>query len=410
MNFRSRYAFVSGNFLILIISWILMNFAGPIPGTYSSLYYKNLGADDFLLGVIGFAATIALALVQFPGGYLADKDGRRSLVVTMTYGVALSYLLLVFAPSWQFVVFGLMIQNFCLLYQPALFAIMLDSVAPEHRGKGFTLQAVITNLVTLPAPIIALFLVTAFELNLGMRIAYAIALLTFLAAATLRFKLKETLSPNKAGGLPNLLAAIQEYPRSVKENLRVWKKVPSSTFYLFLAYAGITSLVAGCQTYFVVYATSLLHLDKVQYAIAVAFMYVSISIPTILAGFRMDVTGRKRFLILGFILYIPAMIIFVNASFSMLLLSFFLFGLGQMLQGTSYNSLVGDLTPKELRGKVVGCGQFFMYLSQAVAQLVVGALYAYVSPLTPFLLLAVGAIPLSVIVAVKVFEPVTKEV
>jgi MFS family permease len=387
-----------------------MNFAGPIPGTYSSLYYKNLGADDFLLGVIGFAATIALALVQFPGGYLADKDGRRSLVVTMTYGVALSYLLLVFAPSWQFVVFGLMIQNFCLLYQPALFAIMLDSVAPEHRGKGFTLQAVITNLVTLPAPIIALFLVTAFELNLGMRIAYAIALLTFLAAATLRFKLKETLSPNKAGGLPNLLAAIQEYPRSVKESLRVWKKVPSSTFYLFLAYAGITSLVAGCQTYFVVYATSLLHLDKVQYAIAVAFMYVSISIPTILAGFRMDVTGRKRFLILGFILYIPAMIIFVNASFSMLLLSFFLFGLGQMLQGTSYNSLVGDLTPKELRGKVVGCGQFFMYLSQAVAQLVVGALYAYVSPLTPFLLLAVGAIPLSVIVAVKVFEPVTKEV
>jgi MFS family permease len=387
-----------------------MNFAGPIPGTYSSLYYKNLGADDFLLGVIGFAATIALALVQFPGGYLADKDGRRSLVVTMTYGVALSYLLLVFAPSWQFVVFGLMIQNFCLLYQPALFAIMLDSVAPEHRGKGFTLQAVITNLVALPAPIIALFLVTAFELNLGMRIAYAIALLTFLAAATLRFKLKETLSPNKAGGFPNLLAAIQEYPRSVKESLRVWKKVPSSTFYLFLAYAGITSLVAGCQTYFVVYATSLLHLDKVQYAIAVAFMYVSISIPTILAGFRMDVTGRKRFLILGFILYIPAMIIFVNASFSMLLLAFFLFGLGQMLQGTSYNSLVGDLTPKELRGKVVGCGQFFMYLSQAVAQLVVGALYAYVSPLTPFLLLAVGAIPLSVIVAVKVFEPVIKEV
>lgn len=387
-----------------------MNFAGPIPGTYSSLYYKNLGADDFLLGVIGFAATIALALVQFPGGYLADKDGRRSLVVTMTYGVALSYLLLVFAPSWQFVVFGLMIQNFCLLYQPALFAIMLDSVAPEHRGKGFTLQAVITNLVALPAPIIALFLVTAFELNLGMRIAYAIALLTFLAAATLRFKLKETLSPNKAGGLPNLLAAIQEYPRSVKESLRVWKKVPSSTFYLFLAYAGITSLVAGCQTYFVVYATSLLHLDKVQYAIAVAFMYVSISIPTILAGFRMDVAGRKRFLILGFILYIPAMIIFVNASFSMLLLAFFLFGLGQMLQGTSYNSLVGDLTPKELRGKVVGCGQFFMYLSQAFAQLVVGALYAYVSPLTPFLLLAVGAIPLSVIVAVKVFEPVIKEV
>ena len=387
-----------------------MNFTGPIPGTYSSLFYKNLGADDFLLGVIGFAATIALALVQFPGGYLADKDGRRSLVVTMTYGVALSYLFLVFAPSWHFIVLGLIIQNFCLLYQPALFAIMLDSVAPEHRGKSFTFQAVITNLVALPAPIIALYLVSAFELTLGMRIAYAIALLTYLAAATLRFKLKETLLSDRVGGLPNLLAALREYPKSVKESLQVWKRVPSSAFYLFVAYAGITSLVAGCQTYFVVYATSILHFDNVQYAIAVAFMYLSISIPTILAGFRMDVSGRKRFLILGFMLYIPAMVIFVNASFNMLLLSFFLFGLGQMLQGTSYNSLIGDLTPKELRGKVIGCGQFFMYLSQAIAQLVIGTIYAYVSPFAPFLLLAAGAIPLSLVVALKVFDPMAKEV
>jgi MFS family permease len=92
------------------------------------------------------------------------------------------------------------------------------------------------------------------------------------------------------------------------------------------------------------------------------------------------------------------------------LLAFFLFGLGQMLQGTSYNSLLGDLTPKDLRGKVIGCGQFFMYLSQAIAQLVMGALYRYISPLTPFLLLAVGAIPLSAVVALKVFDPTAKEV
>jgi MFS family permease len=410
LGFRSRYAFISGNFLILIISWILMSFTGPIPGTYSGLFYKNLGANDFLLGVIGFAATIALALVQFPGGYLADKDGRRSLVVTMTYGVALSYLFLVFAPSWQFVVFGLMIQNFCLLYQPALFAIMLDSVAPEKRGASFTIQAVVSNLVSLPAPIIALFLVSAFQLDRGMRIAYAIALVTYLAAATLRLKLKETLVSNKVGGFPNFLAAIREYPRSVRESWRVWNRVPSSVFYLFVAYSGITSLVAGCQTYFVVYATSSLHLNTVQYGIAMAFMYLSISIPAILAGFRMDVSGRKRFLILGFVLYVPAMVIFINANFQMLLLSFFLFGMGQMLQGSSYNSLIGDLTPKELRGKVIGCGQFFMYISQAIAQLVIGALYQYVSPLTPFLLLSVGAIPLSAVVALKVFDTTSKEV
>lgn len=132
---ENHYLFLRGNFLILMMSWILMNFAGPIPQTYQSLYFKGLGANDFLLGVIGFAGSIALALVQFPGGYLADKHGRRLLVVTMTYGLALSYAFFVLAPSWQFIVLALIIQNFCLLYQPAMFAIMLDSVPPEEHRK-----------------------------------------------------------------------------------------------------------------------------------------------------------------------------------------------------------------------------------------------------------------------------------
>ena len=84
--------------------------------------------------------------------------------------------------------------------------------------------------------------------------------------------------------------------------------------------------------------------------------------------------------------------------------------MGQMLQGSSYNSLIGDLIPKELRGKVIGCGQFLIYISQAVAQLMIGTLDQYVSPLTPFLLLAVGAIPLSAVVALKVFDIAVKEV
>ena len=70
---------------------------------------------------------------------------------------------------------------------------------------------------------------------------------------------------------------------------------------------------------------------------------------------------------------------------------FLFFGLAQTLQGTRYNSLLGDLTPRNIRGKVIGCSQFFMYLSQALTQLLVGALYAYVSPTMTFVLLAVGA-------------------
>src|SRR4030042_6184476 len=117
---HGKNAVLSGNFLVLILTWILMYSTQPIPDTYSSLYYLSLGATPFLLSVMFFAGSLAVAFVQFPGGYLADSHGRRWLVATMSFGLALGYLLFIFAPSWEYIALGLVVQNFCLIYQPAL--------------------------------------------------------------------------------------------------------------------------------------------------------------------------------------------------------------------------------------------------------------------------------------------------
>src|SRR4030066_291035 len=191
--FRGDSAFLKGNYLILTLSWVIMYFAQPIPATYASLYYLHLGADAFLLSVIGFAGSIAVALVQFPGGYLADKHGRRWLIVYMTFGLAIGSLFFIFAPSWQFILIGLLIQNVCSIYGPALMAMVIDSLPPEKRGAGFSFQSVITTLVLLPAPLIAQYLVLNFNFDLGMRIAYTITAVAYFAIAILRLKLKETL-------------------------------------------------------------------------------------------------------------------------------------------------------------------------------------------------------------------------
>jgi hypothetical protein len=113
---------------------------------------------------------------------------------------------------------------------------------------------------------------------------------------------------------------------------------------------------------------------------------------------------------LGYLLYIPGMILFVNADFNMLLLAFFFYGLGNMLQLNSYQVLMGDMLPRSLRGTANGCIQFFMYMVQGFLQIILGFLYAFVSPQLPFLLLAVAAVPFALLVAVKVAEPQVKEV
>jgi len=407
--FRNQSAILRGNFLLITLSWIIMFTAQPIPATFASLYYLHLGADNFLLSIIGFAGSIAFALVQFPGGYLADKHGRRWLITTMTFGLALSTLFFVFASSWQFIVLGLIVQNICAIYGPALMAMIFDSLPPENRGGAYSLQSVVTSLVLLPGPLIAQYLIFVFHFDLGMRVAYTIMMVAYFTAAIVRLKLKETLQSNGEEKRPSLLALLKTYPRSVKESVYVWHKVPKSAFNLFLSVIIINGLVVCCQTYFVVYATEILQISTGHWAIVVTFEYLSIAIPAILAGLSMDSFGRKNIMILGYLLYVPGMLLFINADFTQLLVAFFFFGLGNLLQLNGYQVLIGDLIPRSLRGTVTGCIQFFMYIVQAALLVLMGFLYAYVSPQLPFIVLAGAAVPLSVFIFLKVFEPSTRE-
>jgi MFS family permease len=407
---RGENAVLKGNFLLITVSWVILFAAQPIPETYASLYYLNLGADTFLISIIGFAGSIAVALVQFPGGYLADKHGRRRLIVTMTFGLAVGSLFFIFAPSWHFILIGSLIQNFCSIYGPALMAIVIDSLPPQNRGAGYSLQSVITTLVLLPAPLIAQYLVVTFNFDIGMRVGYTIVASAYFVIALIRLRLTETLPLNAEMVKPNFTTMLKNYPQYVKEGVYVWRKVPRSAFNLFLAMIVANGLVVSCQAYFVVYATSILSITLEQWAIVTVFRYLSIAIPGILAGLSMDVMGRKRFLILGYLLYVPGMLLFVFADFYLMLLAFFFFGLGNLLQLNSYQVLMGDLVSRNLRGTVTGCVQFFMFIMQAGLQVLVGVLYAFVYPQLPFLLLAATAIPLSLFVFWKVHEPAIREV
>ena len=157
-----------------------MDFAGELPGTYYSDYVIQLGGTATTLGLIMLVSLLVLASVQFPGGFLADKYGRRWLISTLTFGVALSYIFYAIAPSWHYILIGAIIANLCLLYQPALLAMMADSLSAEKRGMGYSIINLIMSVATTPAPAVAMFLVGNFGPVGGMRIGYTIVTLFFL--------------------------------------------------------------------------------------------------------------------------------------------------------------------------------------------------------------------------------------
>jgi len=419
---KQEFSFIRGNYLILIMSWILMDFAGELPGTYYSDYVIQLGGTATTLGVIMLVSQLVLAAVQFPGGFLADKYGRRWLISTLTFGVALSYILYAIAPSWHYILVGAIITNLCLLYQPALLAIMADSLSPERRGMGYSIINLIMSVATTPAPAVAIFLVGNFGPVGGMRIGYTIVTLFFLGAAVLRIALKESIKkPEKI----RLRDVVNSYPKAVKEGIGIWRQLPRTTLYLLFSSLIARFSFATSGLYFLVYAIyvlriggglptpgldpdPVLELAYIKWGFVLIALFVTMIILAFPSGKLID-KGRKIPLLLSTLLIVPSILLFLYGNYETLFIVMPLVGFSQLLAFSAFQALFADLVPQEKRGKAIGSMNFFTYIFMAVGALAGGILYDTVSPQFPFLLMIVLCIPQFLLMLFFLHEPENRE-
>jgi len=399
---KAEFSFVRGNYLLLVLSWILMDFALELPNIFYGPYVVyDLYGTPVILGLIGFISLIVLALVQFPGGYLADKYGRKWLISTMTIGVGISYIFYAVAPTWHWVLVGAVISSFCLIYQPALWALTADATTSEKRGMGFSIITLINNVATTPAPIVIGIIVSVFTRPLGMRIAYTITVLSFFVAAAFRSRLKETKQDPQRIEFKDFF---RHYPMAVKESFGVWKTLPRSVVYLFAVDVLAMFALSLSQLYFSVYAVksqdplhdlSALHISQTDWALVNTVLFISMLLVAVPVGKAIDRYGRKIPLVFSFLLFAPAILMFVYADLFTLFIAFPLIGIAQIMFFSSFSALQMDYVPTEKRGKIVGSSNFVNYIVGAVAQLMGGVMYE-MSPQLPFLIvppiLAIGLV------------------
>jgi len=400
---KGEFSFLRGNVLVMMASWLVMNFAGAVPSVYYSLFILELGGTPFIIGVIEFVSFLVLASVQFPGGYLADKHGRRWLIVTFTFGLALSNLFYVFAPSWHFILAGVILQNLFLVYQPALFAIIADSVPHEKRGMGFSTLMFVNNIASIFSPAIAGFLYVQYGLVSGMRMAYLGIVIFYLVAAIVRIKLTETLQTGS--NRITLSRTVREYPKAVKEGIGVWRVLPRSMFFLFLTNALSSFIYAMSGPYLVVYATRVLHIGAFNWAILMMWLTGSMIFSALPSGKLADRVGRKNPLFVSWLFLAFFPLLFLWGDLRILFVAFLLFGISNALFGAAYQALEADLVPRELRGKEVGCSQFITYALMSIGGLVGGFVYQCVSPTLPFILFFIVTIPCAIVTLFFIHEP-----
>ena len=403
---RREFSFIRGNYRILVISWVIMDLAMEMPVPNFQYYVQALGGTGLALGLIGFANFIAMAAVAFPGGYLADKYGRRWLVTTMTFGMALSWLFFAIAPTWHFIILGSIISSLCLIYQPALFAMVQDSLPPERRGMGSSIIQLIHGTFNTPGPIIAGFLLLSFGMVNSMRIIYLAMTALFLTAAVWRLRLKETVTSKEP---IRFRYFISSYPKAIKESFGVWKSLPRSAFWLFIVQTTVMFGISITQVINALYARDVLMISEEQWWLVFIPLLLTIIAVSLPIGKMVDKIGRKIPLILGLLTFSLATVLFIAGDFLTIMISMSLFAAGQLLVMSAAMALSTDLVPSVHRGKVVGFRNFVGYIAMGLGMLLGSYFYIAFIPQLPFYV-SLGSMGIAgLIFLLLVHEPAKRE-
>jgi MFS family permease len=178
-----------------VLSWIFItdgvrDIASNLSNVLEPLYISQVGGLSVTqIGLLHSAFSAAMMLVMLPAGWLSDRFGERTPIVTgFGLQVAAMVIFLIAQEFWVFVAYAALFGVGVGIMAPAYNALISKVVPEKNRGVAFGLFYTSLGLISLPAPWIGARL---WE-SLGPRIPFlltAVAMLVSIFPAWFKFRL-----------------------------------------------------------------------------------------------------------------------------------------------------------------------------------------------------------------------------
>ncbi|HKO96653.1 MAG TPA: MFS transporter [Pyrinomonadaceae bacterium] len=354
---------------------------------YLPKYLEALGASAPIIGLFGTAENFLDAVYQYPGGWLADRVGRRrAFLVLLTLALG-GYLIYLFSSSWPLVFVGLI---FAMTWQsmgsPAIFALIGDALPPERRAMGFTIQSILKRVPIVIAPIIGGALIGAYGILNGIH--YGLIITLFLSAITLL--LVQTI---------NVQITVQH-----DTNIRgVWKSFHSTLKRLLLSDVIIRMCEGLTGVFIVLYVTNVHRISAARYGVLIAIQMITSILVYVPAGKIADRVGRKPFVIVTFICFaLFPLAVIMASSFAALVVAFVIGGLREIGE-PARKAMIVDRANENLRARTVGLYYLVRSLSITPAAAIGGLLWK-ITPEAPFVAAAAIGLVGTIVFAATVEE------
>ncbi len=313
--------------------------------------------------IVGFLATIqntSRILFQLPGGIIADRIGRKKVIVFGTGMRIIAPLFLLTAKSWHWVVPGMMLNSLASIYVPAFNAIIAESLPQENRGAAFGAYRMMTSIPQIFMPVVSGYYLDQMGVAKGVRVG----LILFIGAASVAtivraMFLTETLKPEDRDDPENNESGWQSV-------LEVFKRQPR-TIYAMMAVSIISGFAMRMTwTFLTPYATYEMGLSTTQYGL-LQTVATGISVPLyLLSGMIADRFGRVPCILLARGLGpFDSLSLLMLRDYNHLLAAYGVIGVagglgggrlrgGGYMGGPAWQALIADIVPQRDRGKVMG--------------------------------------------------------
>lgn len=348
----------------------LMTMGEELWKRFTPKYLESLGAPLLAIGVYGSLRDLLDGLAQYPGGWLADRYGRRAGLLLFIGIATAGYALMAAASFWGVALAGLILaMAWSSMASPTLFAVIGDALPPEHRTLGFSVQSMVRRVPMAVAPLLGGLLLVKHGVSDGVRVGLlagiALSLVTIALVSRLRVPLLPAIGPTNIAG--------------------VWRSVPDPLRRLLLSDILVRTCEALADVFLVLYALDVIGIRAPEYGVLIGIQMIT-AIVGYLPGARMARRlGRKPLVVGTFVAFALFPLAVVSAhSFASLVPAFVIGGLREIGEPARKAFIVDSARP-DLRARTVGLYYLVRSISITPAATVGGLLWQ-VTPVLPFLL------------------------
>jgi len=343
-------------------------------------YLETLGAPITAIGFFGTCEDFLDGVYQYPGGWIADRYGRRRALLLFVALAMVGYGFYWLAPSWPFIFVGLLfVMAWSSMASPPLFAVVGDALPKDRRALGFTVQSILKRVPIAVAPTLGGLAIAASGLREGVHLGLGVTVV--LAAVALAVLIRVNI-PVRADPVPTHIVA-------------VWRSLPTTLRWLLTSDIFIRTCEGLVDVFLVLYAINVVGISAPAYGVLIAVQMTTAIVSYLPVARFADRLGRKPFVIATFVAFalFPVAVVLAR-DFSTLVLAFVVGGLREIGE-PARKALIVDLVQPTVRARSIGL--YYLVRSLAIAPAAfIGGLVWRVTPALPFW--AAGAIGLAGVV------------